>query len=136
VATPASGGVVDLLSDRTNAWLAQDVSAAGLAQVLRQAIETLEAETPSWDRQRSEKLPRNGAGNGTRNGAHHPAGIQVGMRALPGPDGPIAEHAPVAGMTDEPRAARYAEFSGEFEFERAFEAYEALIDTLCAGCHA
>jgi hypothetical protein len=27
-------------------------------------------------------------------------------------------------------------FGGEFDFEHAFEAYEALIDTLCAGCRA
>jgi glycosyltransferase involved in cell wall biosynthesis len=120
VATPASGGVVDLLSGRANAWLAAEVSAAGLAQVLKQAIETLQAHMPSWDRQRSEKLVRNGAR----------------IQALLGTDRLIAEDAPVARMTDEPIAPHYAVFGGEFDFEHAFEAYEALIDTLCAGCRA
>jgi glycosyltransferase involved in cell wall biosynthesis len=41
VATPASGGVVDLLRGREGAWLAADISAESLAQALVQALETL-----------------------------------------------------------------------------------------------
>ncbi|MGP8251818.1 MAG: glycosyltransferase [Terracidiphilus sp.] len=116
VATPASGGVVDLLRGRTNAWLAPDASVAGLAHALKQAIESLEAHTPCWDRHRSQKLAR--------------------IRALAGPDGHIPENAPIAGMTAGSRTPRCAEFGGELEFERAFEAYETLIDALCAECRA
>ena len=41
VATPASGGVVDLLRGREGAWLAADISAESLAQALVQALQTL-----------------------------------------------------------------------------------------------
>jgi glycosyltransferase involved in cell wall biosynthesis len=116
VATPASGGLVDLLSGHTNAWLATDVSVAGLAQSLIQAIESLEAHIPCWDRHRTEKLAR----------------IQslFGLGAL------ISEKAPIAKIAGSSRTPRYAEFGGEFAFERAFEAYETLIDTLCAEYRA
>lgn len=120
VATPASGGVVDLLSGGTNGWLAPDVSVTGLVQALTQAIETLEAHIPCWDRRRSEKLAR----------------LRARMQAFPGPDGPIPENALIADIATGPMATHYACFAGEFEFERSFEAYEALIDTLCAGCRA
>ena len=116
VATPASGGVVDLLSGRTNAWLAPEVSVAGLVQALTQAIETLEAHTPCWDRHHAEKLAR--------------------IQALPGTGPHIPDDAPIADITAGPRAPHYLEFGGEFEFERAFEAYEALIDALCAEYRA
>ena len=39
VATPASGGVVDLLRDRRGAWLAAEVSSASLAEALIRALE-------------------------------------------------------------------------------------------------
>jgi glycosyltransferase involved in cell wall biosynthesis len=41
VATPASGGVVDLLRDRPGAWLAPEISAASLASTLLRALEEL-----------------------------------------------------------------------------------------------
>jgi glycosyltransferase involved in cell wall biosynthesis len=44
VATPASGGVVDLLRDRPCAWIAPEVSAASLACTLLQALEALNAD--------------------------------------------------------------------------------------------
>jgi glycosyltransferase involved in cell wall biosynthesis len=116
VATPASGGVVDLLRGRANAWLAPDASVAGLTQSLSHAIESLEAHIPSWDRHRSEKLAR--------------------IQSLLGSGLPIAEKASMVDKADGPRAPRYAEFAGEFAFERAFEAYESLIDTLCAEYRA
>jgi glycosyltransferase involved in cell wall biosynthesis len=116
VATPASGGLVDLLSGCTNAWLAPDISVTGLVQALTQAIETLEARAPRWDLHRSEKQARIGS--------------------FLGPDGLILENAPIAGTSAVSGTPRYLEFAGEFEFERAFEAYEALIDALCAGCRA
>lgn len=114
VATPASGGLVDLLSGCANAWLAPDISVAGLMLVLVRAIETLEAKTPGWDRHRSEKLAR--------------------LQALLGPGGLVAQGAPIANFAGGARAPRYAEFGGEFAFERAFEAYEALIDATCGEC--
>jgi glycosyltransferase involved in cell wall biosynthesis len=116
VATPASGGLVDLLKGCTNAWLAPDASVAGLTQVLALAIESLEAQISSWDRHRSEKLAR--------------------IRTLVGSGRLLAERMPAEGMAVGPREPRYAEFSGEFAFERAFEAYEALIDGLCAEYRA
>lgn len=42
VATPASGGVVDLLCKRDGAWLATDISAESLTRALTQALEALE----------------------------------------------------------------------------------------------
>jgi glycosyltransferase involved in cell wall biosynthesis len=116
VATPASGGVVDLLSGRTNAWLAPDVSVAGLVQALTQAIETLEVRTPCRVCRRAEELAR--------------------IQALAGFGGHIPGNAPIADIAAGRRTPHYQEFGGEFEFERAFEAYEALIDTLCAECRA
>jgi glycosyltransferase involved in cell wall biosynthesis len=116
VATPASGGLVDLLSGRTNAWLAPDVSVAGLVHALTQAIETVEARIPSWDRNRSEKQAR--------------------IRSLVGAGKLILENASPVGMADASEASGYMMFGGEFEFERAFAAYEALIDTLCSECRA
>ena len=41
VSTPASGGVVDLLSGRPGAWLATDVSASALTEALELALESL-----------------------------------------------------------------------------------------------
>jgi glycosyltransferase involved in cell wall biosynthesis len=41
VATPASGGVVDLLSGRPGAWLAKEISAEGLAEALILALKSL-----------------------------------------------------------------------------------------------
>jgi glycosyltransferase involved in cell wall biosynthesis len=41
VATPASGGIVDLLRNRQKAWLAPDVSAASLASTLLKALDDL-----------------------------------------------------------------------------------------------
>ena len=41
VATPASGGVVDLLSGRPGAWLAPEISAEALAATIVAALETL-----------------------------------------------------------------------------------------------
>jgi glycosyltransferase involved in cell wall biosynthesis len=41
VATPASGGVVDLLRERPGAWLATEISAQALAAALITALETL-----------------------------------------------------------------------------------------------
>jgi len=41
VATPASGGIVDLLHNRPGAWLADDVSAPSLAAALLQALEEI-----------------------------------------------------------------------------------------------
>lgn len=41
VATPASGGVVDLLNGRPGAWLAPETSAAALASTLIAALEEL-----------------------------------------------------------------------------------------------
>jgi glycosyltransferase involved in cell wall biosynthesis len=112
VATPASGGLVDLLKCSTNSWTAADVSVAGLTQALAQAIKTLEAQTPCWDRHRSEKLTR--------------------IQTLLGPGGLATERASIAVLSDDSRAPRYAEFGGEFAFERAIEAYEALIEEVCA----
>jgi glycosyltransferase involved in cell wall biosynthesis len=43
VATPASGGVVDLLRDRSSAWLTPEVSAVSLASTLLKALEELNA---------------------------------------------------------------------------------------------
>lgn len=43
VATPASGGVVALLSGRARCWLAQEASAEALSEALRQALRALEA---------------------------------------------------------------------------------------------
>ncbi|MFZ0304917.1 MAG: glycosyltransferase [Terracidiphilus sp.] len=114
VSAPASGGVIDLLRGRADAWLAPEVSVAGLTQALKNAIETLETRTPSWDRHRSEKLVR--------------------FRALLGHGDLTAQNAPVTGSADDRGTQRYTEFAGEFAFERAFEAYEALIDALCAEC--
>ncbi len=111
VSTPASGGLVDLLRRHTNAWLAPDVSVDGLTQTLKEAIEKLEADTPCWDRHRSAKLAR--------------------MQALLGTGGFTPETTPSAGSTGGPRSSLYAEYCGEFAFERAFEAYESLIDDLC-----
>jgi glycosyltransferase involved in cell wall biosynthesis len=116
VATPASGGLVELLSGRANAWVAPDVSVAGLAQSLTQAIEALEAHIPCWDRHRSEKLAR--------------------IQSLFGVGALIGEKVPIANIAGSSRTPRYAEFCGEFAFERAFEAYEALIDGLCAEYRA
>jgi hypothetical protein len=116
VSTPASGGLTDLLKCSTNAWLAPDVSVAGLAQTLKKTIETLEAHDPCWDRHRSQRRAR--------------------LQALIGSTGLRLERARIAAAADGPRSAHYAEFSGEFEFERAYEAYEALIDALCAECRA
>lgn len=112
VATPASGGIVDLLTGRQNAWISGDVSVAGLAEALTQAIIALEASTPSWDRQRSERVAR------------LKALFDVGERT--------AKQAPMAFVSDRPKADRFEEFAEEFAFERAFEAYEALIDSVCA----
>jgi glycosyltransferase involved in cell wall biosynthesis len=42
VSTPASGGVVDLLTGRPGAWLATDVSASALTNALEKALEDLE----------------------------------------------------------------------------------------------
>jgi hypothetical protein len=58
------------------------------------------------------------------------------IQSLLGSGLPIAEKAPMVDIADGPRAPRYAEFGGEFAFERAFEAYESLIDTLCAEYRA
>ncbi len=116
MATPASGGIVDLLSGCTNTWLAPDVSVAGLTESLVLAIQTLEAHIPSWDRHRTEKMAR--------------------IQSLFGPGVLVAEKATIANVAGNPRAPRYAAFSGEFAFERAFEAYESLIDTLCAEYRA
>ena len=41
VATPASGGVVDLLNGRSGAWLAPEISAGALAATIVAALETL-----------------------------------------------------------------------------------------------
>ena len=41
VSTPASGGVVDLLSGRPGAWLAADFSASALTEALELALESL-----------------------------------------------------------------------------------------------
>jgi glycosyltransferase involved in cell wall biosynthesis len=41
VATPASGGVVDLLRDRPGAWVAAEISAEALAETLTQALKSL-----------------------------------------------------------------------------------------------
>jgi hypothetical protein len=41
VATPASGGVVDLLSGRPGAWLAKEISAESLAEALIAALGAL-----------------------------------------------------------------------------------------------
>jgi glycosyltransferase involved in cell wall biosynthesis len=111
VATPASGGIVDLLRGRADAWLAADVSVAGLARALTQAIEVLEARTEGWDRHHIERMAR---GQAVLNNGERAAG-----------------QAPMAGIQESPRALRFAEFDGEFAFERAFDAYEALIDSLC-----
>jgi glycosyltransferase involved in cell wall biosynthesis len=43
VATPASGGVVELLRSRQRAWLAPEVSAASLASTLLKALDDLSA---------------------------------------------------------------------------------------------
>ena len=43
VATPASGGVVDLLRDRPGAWLTPEISAASIASTLLKALEELNA---------------------------------------------------------------------------------------------
>lgn len=116
VATPASGGVVDLLSGRTSAWLAKDASVAALIQALTRAIETLEAKTTSWDRHRSERLAR--------------------IQALTSPGGLIQENAPASVAAGPSASGSAVSSSPEFAFESAFEAYEALIDKLCAGCRA
>lgn len=42
VATPASGGVVDLLRGRPGAWLAAEISAQALAEVIIAALETIQ----------------------------------------------------------------------------------------------
>ena len=41
VSTPASGGVVDLLSGRPGAWLATEVSVSALTEALELALESL-----------------------------------------------------------------------------------------------
>lgn len=41
VATPASGGVMDLLRDRTGSWLAPEISAEGLAATIIVAVESI-----------------------------------------------------------------------------------------------
>jgi glycosyltransferase involved in cell wall biosynthesis len=43
VATPASGGVIDLLRNRQSAWLSPEISAASLASTLLKALEELNA---------------------------------------------------------------------------------------------
>jgi len=118
--TPASGGIVDFLKGRANAWLAADVSVAGLAEALMQAIRALEARTESWDRHRSERV----------------AGLQALLSGGELLSKQVLRRAPVAEGTDGPGALRPGEFVGEFAFERAFEAYEAMIDSLCAECRA
>jgi len=42
VSTPASGGVVDLLTDRPGAWLATEVSASALSNAMEKALEHLQ----------------------------------------------------------------------------------------------
>jgi glycosyltransferase involved in cell wall biosynthesis len=42
VSTPASGGVVDLLTNRPGAWLATDISASALTNALEKALEGLQ----------------------------------------------------------------------------------------------
>ena len=116
VATPASGGLVDLLSCSANAWLAKDVSVEGLVEALTQAINALEPRTLHWDHHRGERLARLLAFFNAAKFAHRKSSI--------------------AGIAAGPRSRRYAEFVGEFEFERAFEAYEALIDGVCARGNA
>ena len=116
VSTPASGGVVDLLRGHADACLAPDVSVAGLTHALKTAIEALETRTPCWDRHRSEKLVR--------------------FRALLGRGDLTAQNAPITGNAGDRVTQRYTDFAGEFAFERAYEAYEALIDALCAECRA
>jgi len=116
VATPASGGVVDLLSGRANAWLAQDASVTGLTQALVHAIEKLEAITPGWDRHRAQKQAR--------------------IQALVGAGGLVPDKTFARGIPGHAGTFRYAEFGGQFEFERAIEAYEALIDAICAESRA
>ena len=107
VATPASGGVVDLLRRRTDAWLAQDTGEAALLSAMTQAIENLEARNLGWDRMRSERRRR------------------VAVRAAEGRF--LAEKLPQNGCS---LPARHSQI-GEFAFERAFEAYESLIVSLC-----
>jgi glycosyltransferase involved in cell wall biosynthesis len=114
VATPASGGLVDLLKCTTNAWLASEVSDAALAEVLAQAIESLEACNSSWDHHRSRKLAR--------------------IQALISSGALFAGDISITKTPDRRNASRYAGICSEFSFERAFEAYESLIDTLCAEC--
>lgn len=46
VALPASGGVVDLLRHRADAWLASEISATALAGTLLKALETLHQQLP------------------------------------------------------------------------------------------
>jgi glycosyltransferase involved in cell wall biosynthesis len=41
VSTPASGGVVDLLTGRQGAWLATEISASALTDALEKALENL-----------------------------------------------------------------------------------------------
>jgi glycosyltransferase involved in cell wall biosynthesis len=44
VALPSSGGVADLLRNRTGAWLAAEISASALADSLHAALEFLHPE--------------------------------------------------------------------------------------------
>ncbi len=116
VATPASGGVVNLLQRRANSWLARDASVEGLKLALAQALKELEPETFCWD--------WFGAG---------PEDWKPRLSRL----SPAAIVKPVyAAAQDGAEPQRYIEFVGEFDFDRAFEAYEALIDSTCAGCRA
>ena len=46
VASPASGGVIELLRERPGSWLAPEISAAALANTLLAALEALQAGSP------------------------------------------------------------------------------------------
>ena len=112
VATPASGGVVDLLTGRPRAWLAHTASVDALYLAIHAALEELEADS-SFD-QRSQPYKAAHERLKSHNSLSKPTSR------------------PIARSGEGPRERRYTEYAGEFEFERAFEAYEALIDAVAA----
>jgi glycosyltransferase involved in cell wall biosynthesis len=61
VATPASGGVVDLLQGRAGAWLAKEISAESLAEALIGALGALETSGPGRRRFDHAMFTRDGS---------------------------------------------------------------------------
>ena len=110
VALPCSGGVVDLLRVTRGAWLAPEASSSALAATLTDALQTLRSGE-RFDRSKPTDLaPKD-----------------------PTPSDPAITDIFPMDTASEHGSGELEGCAGQFQFARAIECYEALIDQTCAA---